>query len=192
MSKNKGLWGIIKAIVFGDQPDQPTTSISALSSKERTGVPELLGTSSAPYLEQNLCSSPILCEYQTVGGKTYVVPHFISSGGGSGGGGGPVTQATTPWVITGLKGTLVDHSGATPDAIDHVVVPANAARNYLLIQNQSIGDMFIDFGVTAVLDIPSIRLLPGQSIVFEGAFVPAADVHLIGITGGLKYCIKEG
>lgn len=123
---------------------------------------------------------------------------------GGGGGGGPVTQATTPWVVAphataipwqvaGLPGALTDKSGTiAAGAVSQVLAAALATRRYIFVQNISGDKLWIDFGVAAVQDTPSIPLDPGDAFVMETNFISNQSVNIIGPTTGQKFVAKEG
>ena len=67
----------------------------------------------------------------------------------------------------------------------------NDARTYLFILNVSDTTMYVNFGVTAVADSPSIPLLAGAALTFEGAYVPGDYVSVIGATTAKKFIIKH-
>lgn len=92
---------------------------------------------------------------------------------------------------SGFNGGFTDHSGVTPDALSHVVAAANATRHYLMIQNISDDTLWVNFGVAAVTNQPSIRLRAGAVYIMESSFLNTASVNLIG-AAGLAYVIKEG
>lgn len=95
----------------------------------------------------------------------------------------------------GNRGALNDHSGVTADAATHEVVPANGGRQYLLIQNNHATlDLWIDFGIAAVLSYPSIQVYPGSTLIWGdgGGFIPTQAVNMIASAAGVTYTIKEG
>lgn len=97
------------------------------------------------------------------------------------------------------QGALTDRSGDIAAAdTSEVVMAANANRRYLIIQNLSTTDvMWIDFGVDAVKDQPSLALAPaansaGGSFVMEGSFICTQSVSIICATMSEPYAAKEG
>lgn len=96
-------------------------------------------------------------------------------------------------VIAPEAGALTDGSGDIVAAdTSEQVFAANTSRVYLLVQNVSDTDMWVDFGTAAVKDQPSVLLKAnGGSIVFEGAFVPTSAVNIICGTIGKPYTAKE-
>lgn len=95
--------------------------------------------------------------------------------------------------ITAARGVFRDYSGSvTLGGTAQVVQSAGLIRRYLLIQNISDTTMWVNFGVTAVADQPSIQIVAGASLVFDHAFVPIGDISLMCATTGKKFVIKEG
>lgn len=97
-----------------------------------------------------------------------------------------------PYAITG---TLSDRSGSiTAGGTSQQVAAANEGRFYLLIQNISSGDLWVNLGVAAVQDSPSLKLLAGSSVEFSSSgtgYVPEDAIHIIGATTGQKFVAKE-
>jgi hypothetical protein len=88
--------------------------------------------------------------------------------------------------FTDISGTIT--AGGTAQTIS----AASLTRRYLLIQNVDPDeDMWVDFGVDAVEDQPSIRLAPYGSIVFENSFVPSQAVSVIATTTAHPFTAKE-
>lgn len=92
-------------------------------------------------------------------------------------------------------GSLVDGSGTlAAGATAEDVFAANKGRQYLLVQNNSAGDLWVNFGSDAVQTQPSIKLVSGASVEFSAAgtgVVPTARVSIIGATLGQAYTAKE-
>lgn len=87
---------------------------------------------------------------------------------------------------------LSDASGAiATGGVAQEACEANESRTYLLIQNVSAYDMWVDFGATAVANSPSIRLPATAAIVFEGTVVPSDAVSIYCATTGAKYVLKQ-
>lgn len=111
----------------------------------------------------------------------------------------PVTvdTVTNPVTVANpvAQGALTDRSGdiAAADTSEEVMA-ANASRRYLLIQNLSAANvMWIDFGVAAVKDQPSIMLAAnGGSFVMEGSFICTQAINIICATINEPYAAKEG
>lgn len=90
------------------------------------------------------------------------------------------------------QGYLTDRSGTiTAGGTAQVVMVENEYRNYLFMQNVSSGDLWINFGATAVASQPSIRLVPGDSFTMEQSFVSVESVSIIGATTGQAYSARE-
>lgn len=93
------------------------------------------------------------------------------------------------------SGGLIDGSGTiTAGATAQQVFTQNTGRQYLLIQNISTGDLWVNFGVTAVQLQPSIKLVAGASVEFSSAgtgVVPTALVSIIGATTGQAFVAKQ-
>ena len=82
-------------------------------------------------------------------------------------------------------------SGAN-EFVSQQVMPTNLNRKYLLVQNVSSGDMWINFNTNANLNQPSILLLAdGGSFVMEGSAIVTDSVSIIGATTGQQYTAKE-
>lgn len=90
-------------------------------------------------------------------------------------------------------GALTDRSGTlAAGATSQAVAAANAARKYFFFENVSDTDMWINFGVAAVANQPSILVLAnGGSFTMEGAFVSNQAVNVICATIGKAYTAKE-
>lgn len=90
-------------------------------------------------------------------------------------------------------GTLTDHSGSiTTAGTAQNMMAGNARRRYLLFQNHSNGNLWIDFGEAATQSSPSVRLFAGQSFSMEGQFVDNEAISIIGGTAGATFVAKEG
>ena len=94
-----------------------------------------------------------------------------------------------------IGGNLVDGSGAiATGGTSQQVFARNVGRQYLLIQNISDETMWVNFGIAAVQDQPSIRIVSGAALEFSSAgtgVVPTATVNIISATTGKKYVAKE-
>lgn len=93
------------------------------------------------------------------------------------------------------RGNLVDRSGTiATGATAQQLAAANPARIYLLVENISAGDLWVNFGVTAVQAQPSVRLIPGASAEYSPAgtgWVPATTISIIGATTAQAFVAKE-
>jgi hypothetical protein len=88
-------------------------------------------------------------------------------------------------------GALTDRSGTVATGgVAQQVCAANANRRYFFFQNNSAGDLWINFGATAVANQPSIKLATGQS--FEPAgWVSTQLVSVYGATTSQAFTCKE-
>lgn len=92
-----------------------------------------------------------------------------------------------------VSGALTDRSGSiTLGGTAQTLAAANTTRRYFFVHNISTGDLWVNFGVTAVADAPSIKLTPGASFVMEASFVSNETISIFGSTTGAKYVAKEG
>jgi hypothetical protein len=91
--------------------------------------------------------------------------------------------------------TLTDRSGTiTSGGTSQQLAAANATRQYLLIQNNSAADLWVNFGVAAVANQPSIRLASGAQIEYSPGgtgVIPSQAVNIIGATTGQAFTAKE-
>lgn len=103
-------------------------------------------------------------------------------------------SSSTPNYVRPSTGTLTDRSGTiTTGGTAQQAMAANTSRKYLLIQNISDTNMWINFTTTAVQDSPSILLLAnGGSLAQEAGFVSTEAVSIICATTGKKWTAKEG
>lgn len=105
-------------------------------------------------------------------------------------GGGVQRQVVQP---RPQAGTLTDGSSdITAGGTSEQVFASNTSRVYLLVQNVSDTDMWVNFGTAAVQDQPSILLKAGGgAFSAEGNFVPSGSVNIICATTGKPYTAKE-
>lgn len=90
-------------------------------------------------------------------------------------------------------GPLTDRSGTiTSGGTSQQVAAANSSRKYFMLQNISDETMWIDFGVSAVQDTPSIKITTGGAFFAEGSFVSDQVINIISATTGKKFVSKEG
>src|SRR3972149_3148872 len=88
--------------------------------------------------------------------------------------------------FTNRSGTL------TAASVAQQIMAANLNRKYLLVQNVSSGNMWINFNTNANLNQPSILLLAGGgSFDSEGSAIITDSVSIIGATIGQEYTAKE-
>lgn len=93
-----------------------------------------------------------------------------------------------------MLGTLDDKSGTiTAGGTAQTAAAAKAYRKYLLIQNISDTTMWVNFGITAVANQPSIQLVAGASLELGGntGVCPNGLISVIGATTGKAFVIKE-
>ena len=91
-----------------------------------------------------------------------------------------------------VRGSLVDRSGSITTAnTSQQVMPANPRRSYLLFQNTSSGDLWIDLNVPAVASTPAIRVVASGSMVWQRSFIPTDALNVIGATAGATFTAKE-
>lgn len=93
------------------------------------------------------------------------------------------------------SGALVDGSGTiSSGGTAQEVFARNDGRQYLLIQNHSDEDLWVNFAIDAEADQPSIKVYAnGGSLEFghhTGA-VPTAAVSVFGATTGKAFTAKE-
>lgn len=98
-----------------------------------------------------------------------------------------ITQAAA------ARGTLTNRSGTIAQAsVSQVIMGNNPYRRYLLFQNISDADMWIDFGTSAVAAQPSIKILPGGTFVMEDNFVTTEAMNVFCASADKAYTAKEG
>jgi hypothetical protein len=87
-------------------------------------------------------------------------------------------------------GPLTDRSGTATSASSQVAA-ANTARSYLLFQNTSGSDVWINFGVAAVTAAPSLKVTPNTTLEWKWpGFVPTDALNVIA-GGSQTYTAKE-
>lgn len=107
----------------------------------------------------------------------------------------PVVIASdqSPFSVAPVRGAITNRSGTiTLGGTSQTLAAANAARSYFFVQNISTDVLWIDFGVAAVQDQPSVKLCPEATFVMEGGFVSTDAINIIGPTTGAKFVAKEG
>lgn len=95
---------------------------------------------------------------------------------------------------SGRSGAFIDRSGTiTLGGTAQTLAAANVNRVYLFIQNvANDGDMWVNFGTTAVQNQPSIKLVPTASLeLSKSDFVSTESVSIIGPTTGATFTAKE-
>lgn len=93
-----------------------------------------------------------------------------------------------------MLGSLFDSSGTiTTGGTAQQAAAARSNRQYVLIQNVSDTTMWVNFGVVAVANQPSIQLVAGASLELGGhtGVVPDEYISVIGATTGKAFVIKE-
>lgn len=91
------------------------------------------------------------------------------------------------------RGPSVDHGGTiTNGGVSQQVMAANPARSYLLFQNQSGSDMWINFTGAAAATQPSVLIAPGDAYVQEAGFVFTDAVNVFCATTAAPFAAKEG
>lgn len=100
-----------------------------------------------------------------------------------------------PLSLAGNRGSLSNPSQTTIQirAMSQTLFPANTHRHILFIYNRSADTLWIDFGVAAIQDAPSIPIEPGG--IFRAnylEFIDTRQVNIIGPTAGAKFTAKEG
>lgn len=86
---------------------------------------------------------------------------------------------------------FTDRSGTiTTGATSQQVAAANTARRYLVFQNHSDTDMWVNFGVAAVATQPSIKLVANGG-AYEPLVPPIGTVNVICASSGKAYTCKE-
>lgn len=71
-------------------------------------------------------------------------------------------------------------------------MPANETRRYLLVQNQSAGDLYIKFSGTATANHLSLRLASGAAYEAPAQFCFVGAISIIGATTGQAFYAVEG
>ena len=98
-------------------------------------------------------------------------------------------QPTHPeQVILDASGTIA--SGGDAQWVEGTV---KEMRGYLFIQSPSsnTATLWVNFNTPAVMDSPSIEMLPGAVLTFEGIFAPDSPISVISSVTGTKFTIKE-
>lgn len=94
--------------------------------------------------------------------------------------------------IRPLLGKFTDRSGTiTSGGTAQTVMPVNNHRAYLVIENVSAGDLWVNFTTPAVQNQPSLKISPNGSYVLESSFVTDELVSIIGATTGQAFTAKE-
>jgi hypothetical protein len=83
-----------------------------------------------------------------------------------------------------FSGTIA--SGGTAQA----QVPQSQDRHYLFIQNLGTGDLWVNYGIVAVIGQPSVRIPQNAELVEEGNFVSGESISIIASDTGHPFTIK--
>lgn len=104
------------------------------------------------------------------------------------------TYADFRIVTVPLRGSLTDRSGTLAAAATaQQIAAANLSRSYLLILNlDTVNPLWINFGVNAVQDQPSIRIDAGVQFELPAGFISTQSISVIGPVLGQKFTAKEG
>ena len=95
-------------------------------------------------------------------------------------------------VAVPTQGNFTDRSGSiTTGGTAQEVAAVLTTRKYFLFQNHSDTVMWLNFGVTAVADQPSIQIPVGGSFTMDGSFCSTQSVSVICATTGKKFTAKE-
>lgn len=89
-----------------------------------------------------------------------------------------------------LKTVLTDLSKLASQ-VSTQLVPTNANRRYLFIQNVGNSSVWINFTSVATIGQPSVRLEPGASFVMEGSSVTVEAVNVIAVAPNTPVTVKE-
>lgn len=105
-----------------------------------------------------------------------------------------VVQTDGAGNVGGLTGSntvvYIDRSGTiTSGGVAQTIAAANSTRNGFLIQNNSIGDLWLSSLGTAAATQPSLWIPPGTFYQFEG--VPLTALSLFGATTGQAFTARE-
>jgi hypothetical protein len=93
---------------------------------------------------------------------------------------------------TPMPVALTDGSGTlTTGGTAQQVFAANANRRYLLVQNVSAENMWVNLGAVATQAAGSILLFPGGTLEYDGASVPSGLISIIGTTTGDGFTAKQ-
>lgn len=92
------------------------------------------------------------------------------------------------------QGSLTDRSNNDIDTVSESLMGASATRRYLFMMAHpdNTGTVWINFTDDATTDSPSIPLVAGAGLVFEGSFVTTQAVNVIASAANQKLIAKEG
>jgi hypothetical protein len=124
---------------------------------------------------------PIACDRD----GRILVSGTLDSGGGAGGTGSD--GGTTTVVQSAASKPLTVHNEAIVTTnTSQVAVSTNLTRAYLFFQNNSPGDLWVNFGAAAAIDV-GIKFTPGQSLSWSNI---SSQMHVFGLAGQ-KYAFAE-
>jgi hypothetical protein len=96
-------------------------------------------------------------------------------------------------INTAQRGTLTDRSGTVATGgVSQQVMAANTARKYLLFENVSTEDKWINFTTAATAAQPSILIKPNGSYELEGNYITTEAMNVISASTSSPYTAKEG
>lgn len=103
----------------------------------------------------------------------------------------PIVQTGTP-ALPANAAAPTDRSGTiAAGGTSQQVAAALSTRKWLVVQNLSAEDLYLNFGTAAVQTQPSIRLAPGGSYENPPHFCPSGTINIIGATTGSVFTAKE-
>jgi hypothetical protein len=76
--------------------------------------------------------------------------------------------------------------------VSQQVMAANTARKYLLFENVSTEDKWINFTTAATAAQPSILIKPNGSYELEGNYITTEAMNVISASTSSPYTAKEG
>lgn len=102
------------------------------------------------------------------------------------------TDATGILYTSGAVSTFTDRSGTiTTGGTSQQLAPVNAARKYLIVQNISTNNLYINFTSAATVGTGSLLIPSNGTYVLEDNFVSSEAVNIIGATTGQAFTAKE-
>lgn len=106
----------------------------------------------------------------------------------------PLAADSTGLFTSPSRGGLTDHSGSiATGGTAQDIVASSATRKYLLIQNNDPAeDMWIDFGVDAIVGQPSFLIPAGGGFVMDAAFVSTDRISVVAATTSHPFTAKVG
>jgi hypothetical protein len=100
----------------------------------------------------------------------------------------PVDVQSIVQVQVSVSVALLETTNTLPTT-SSLVLPANASRRYLFIQNLSSAAIHLSYSGPASLS--TLRLDPGASLTFEGQTVPTNAIAMLPVQEGQKYYIAH-